>query len=281
MLSNQNLPLFWYSLYKFNPSPPIFSRHWLRKVTDQEKENYGDLLSKYLYYKIKGVKPKWYNPIRDPAKPHFLAVGSVLNFANPQSIVWGSGVINSSHKLSDSDYRAVRGPLTRKRILESGFNCPEIYGDPCLLLPEFYNPEIEKKFELGIIPHFCDLKIVKSLIKNSSIKIIELLTNDIEKTTREILECHNIISSSLHGIIAAHAYGIPAVWVKFSNNLFGDGIKFKDYFASVRLNEYMGEFWTGQGGIEELKRICNKYPNLPEQDVIDELKNNLLANCPY
>lgn len=281
MSDYRNLPLFWYSLYKFNPSPPVFSKHWIRKVTGQEKENYGDLLSKYLYQKITGVKPTWYDPINEQSKPHFFAVGSILNFAKSESIVWGSGIINSNHKVSNCDYRAVRGPLTRKRIVERGYHCPEVFGDPGLLLPEFYNPKIEKKFELGIIPHFGDLKIVKSLVKNSSIKIIELLTNDIEKTTREILECHNIISSSLHGIIAAHAYGIPAVWVKFSNNLFGDGIKFKDYFASVGLSEYKGEFWTGIGGIEDLKRICNRYPNLPEKDVIDKLKNGLLSNCPY
>lgn len=227
------------------------------------------------------MKPKWYNPIVDPVKPHFLGAGSILNFASSESIVWGSGVINSFHKISNSDYRAVRGPLTRKRILEKGYSCPEVYGDPGLLLPEFYNPIFDKKFELGIIPHFTDLTIVRSRIKSSSIKIINLLTNDIEKTTREILECQNIISSSLHGLIVAHAYNIPAVWMQFSDNLFGDGIKFQDYFSSVGLEGYIGEYWNGQSSIKNLMKEFEKYPSRPKTKIMKNLKKGLICSCPF
>jgi hypothetical protein len=41
-------------------------------------------------------------------------------------------------------------------------------------------------------------------------------------------------SSSSHGIIV-HAYGIPAVWQKFSNKVFGDDIKYQDYMESVEV----------------------------------------------
>lgn len=43
----------------------------------------------------------------------------------------------------------------------------------------------------------------------------------------------------MHGLIIAHAYGIPAIWIK-KNYIFTDGLKFFDYFSSVNIPEYEG-----------------------------------------
>jgi hypothetical protein len=42
-----------------------------------------------------------------------------------------------------------------------------------------------------------------------------------------------IVSSSLHGLIIAHAYGREAAWLKFSDRPLGDDFKFRDYWASI------------------------------------------------
>jgi hypothetical protein len=48
-----------------------------------------------------------------------------------------------------------------------------------------------------------------------------------------LTSCRRIISSSLHGIIFAHAFDIPAAWVKISPRVIGDGFKFFDYYSSI------------------------------------------------
>ena len=106
---NAPLPLFYWSEKKF-----IF----------KEKENYGDLLSKYLVEKISGREVKWVHPRKQPwykiGKTNYLAIGSIIHHANKHSIVWGSGIIDKKQQVAEADFRAVRGPETRRFLFGSG-----------------------------------------------------------------------------------------------------------------------------------------------------------------
>ena len=201
-----------------------------------KKNNFGDILNKYLVEQLSGktvhqIRSWHYN------KPHFFVIGSILQDVNKYSIVWGSGFISIDSKCKESPkiVRAVRGPLSRKMLLNQGIDCPEVYGDPALLMPKIYNPiNIDKKYELGIIAHYVDKDSLWIKNNNSkNIKFIDIQTSNFTSFIDQIKECKKIISSSLHGIIIADAYDVPSLWVEFSKKVYGDGFKFKDYFASV------------------------------------------------
>ncbi|UJH92532.1 polysaccharide pyruvyl transferase family protein [Antarcticibacterium sp. 1MA-6-2] len=271
LLKDEPLPLFYWSERKF-----IF----------KDKENYGDLLSEYLVEKISGTPVRWVHPKKQPwykwNKMNYLAIGSIIHHATKDSVIWGSGIIDQKQKTADADFRAVRGPRTRNYLLNLGYKCPPVYGDPALLLPLYFKPEEEKKYKLGIIPHYHDYKnVAKTYQDQTEILVIDLMTLNVEEVTHEILQCEKTISSSLHGLIVSHAYRTPCVWVEFSDKLFGDGIKFTDYMESVELQVYQPQFLRERLSLEELEELLNKFPAQPEWEVLERLQKDLLIACPF
>lgn len=268
-------------------SKPIPLFYWSeRKFTFKDKENYGDLLSKYLVEKISDRPVKFVHPKKQSwytwNKKNYLAIGSILHHASKDSIVWGSGIIDKKQQIAPADFRAVRGPRTREYLLGLGYDCSEIYGDPALLLPNYYHPQVEKKYKVGIIPHYHDFKEVSKAYQNDpEINVIDMMTLDVEAVTLQILECETTISSSLHGMIVSHAYEIPSVWVEFSDKLFGDGVKFADYLESVGLTVYKPEFLDRPFSSEEFIKLTEKFPARPKWEKLKELQQSLLANCPF
>ncbi len=126
-------------------------------------------------------------------------------------------------------FLAVRGPKTQRLFPDV---CPEIYGDPAIFMPDIYKPKkLEKTYSVGIIPHYIDWPIFKDkkvFIEDPSILLINV-TQPYKDTIDQINACDRIISTSLHGCIAAEAYGKPTAWLSVSNRILGAHFKFNDY----------------------------------------------------
>lgn len=256
------------------------------KLQKKQKENYGDLLGRYLVEKISNKKVVWVNPkkisIFNWFSPIYVTIGSNLSHVTENCVVWGSGIISKGYRVKKAQFLAVRGPQTRKYLMEFGYQVPEVYGDPALLLPRYFNPKVEKKYSYGIVPHYNDMKVIKNWFSNSAdIHIIDMMTNDVEAKTLEFLACKKIVSSSLHGMIVAHAYGIPAVWQKFSENVFGDDIKYRDYLESVKLKFYQPKIKEIEYSDAELATLFLQLPSLPVESDVAALRNGLMDVCPF
>lgn len=250
------------------------------------KENFGDLVGAYLVEKISNKKVVWVHPkkwhFKDYFQPIYVTAGSILANVNTKCVVWGSGIIQKDQIVKSAKFLAVRGPQTRKNLMAQGYDVPEVYGDPALLLPKYYNPDIKKTYKLGIVPHYADYEFVNEMYKEvEDVLIIDLMTLSIESVTDLFLKCERILSSSLHGIIISHAYQIPAVWIEFSDKLYGDGIKFRDYFESVNLPSYQPNNVTDSSGIQDVVDNFDTFPNLPKESDVQLLQDGLLKACPF
>lgn len=190
-----------------------------------KSNNFGDIITPAIfdYFNIK------YDSVDSHYDANIISTGSIARRAEPNTIVLGSGIISMIDKVHPTaDWRFVRGPLTREKIISSGGECPRLFLDPGLLLPKMVRRE-KTIFDLGYIPHFSEYEHISSIYDN----VINLKNPNINEVIKSITSCKKTISSSLHGIICSHAYGIPSAWVSPISPLKGDNIKFYDYFLSV------------------------------------------------
>lgn len=192
--------------------------------------NFGDILSPIVvdYMMDKRVE---YTHYLKPGK--LLAIGSILRALKENDVVWGSGSMydNTIIPPNNVKFLAVRGPLTRDLIK---LPCPEIYGDPALLMPKIYKPQIfpkHKRYKIGVIPHKVDYYLFSN-INSTEIRLIDITSNPYS-IIDAMHYCDVIISTSLHGIIVAEAYNIPAIWLRVSDNILGGDFKFHDYLLST------------------------------------------------
>lgn len=201
--------------------------------TIPSRPNFGDALTPWLIRRLTGRHPTFVRP-EDPKHKYFVT-GSIMSYAGAHCSVWGCGIMNRNDYISPgAELLAVRGPLTRARALECGADCPEVYGDPALLLPQLYGPRTDgRRWLVGVMPHFSDMpRLVGAWRASGELRLIDP-QGPVEKVIDELASCEFVVSSSLHGIIASHAYGVPAVWVKFRDLPRGDDSKFHDYFNSI------------------------------------------------
>jgi hypothetical protein len=244
---------------------------WAGSTMEMNYLNYGDALSPVMVSLVTGLSVR-----RVPTRSknvRLAAVGTIAHgFDLGTTYFWGTGSSpwrNPSAPLPERqpfvrtensvfNVCATRGPLSRDLL--GGGAVP--FCDPVWLLPRFYNPQVEKKYELGIILHLSELEsrelnagpkldIKRSQIPASlqgKIKTINTLTaissQALGEKTAEILECKRIVSTSLHGLVIAESYGIPCLY--FPN--FGDktGLvveSLKESFVDLR----MQDLYTGIG----------------------------------
>lgn len=111
------------------------------------KENIGDYLSGIVCEYAASLQD--YSLSKCYEKKHLYGIGSVATSGFQNATIWGSGMLNypSSKKRKfifnhfvKLDIRAVRGPLTREALQWYGHDCPEVYGDPAILMPKIYQP---------------------------------------------------------------------------------------------------------------------------------------------
>lgn len=242
--------------------------------------NWGDALNPVLVESISGQRPihvddTMYIPQR---RPIFSVIGSILGTSRwPNTEVWGSGFIAADRTFACKPRRihAVRGPLSRDLALSQGVSCPEVYGDPALLYPRFYTPGLIPTYDVGLIPHYVDREAawVRDISQTSAASVIDVLSG-VREFVDAVCKCRVIASSSLHGIIAADAYGIPFVWIELSDRVIGDRFKFHDYFASTGRRLITPVRIRPQTSLSEV--LDRAIEPGPEVDL-----DRLMAACPF
>lgn len=194
--------------------------------------NFGDYLSSVIVTKMAAVKDCFLDEERS-SEARLLAIGSILHFARDGDMVWGSGVNGKvpveRHRFTNLDVRAVRGPLTRDFLHRRGIETPEIFGDPGILVADLLKNRFPKPKERGsevvFVPNLHDLDRMRDW---------ENVVSPLDpwwSVIRRISEAGHVISTSLHGLVVADAFGVPCTYLRLSEEekLF----KYEDYAFGV------------------------------------------------
>jgi len=207
----------------------------------------------------------------------------------PAVCVWGAGFIEEpdlgrQKLLRRLDVRACRGLHTLnllKKINGAKVSENTVTADPGLLAGRLTDTsDIVKKYALGVIPHYVDKNnplLSKIDVKDSTILDIQQSPETFIKT---IAQCENVISSSLHGLIAADSLGIPSVRMILSDNIHGGDFKFNDYYSAFGMDSHdVINLARRKFTNRDLPGIKNNYKIKPE--TVMNLQNALLASFPF
>lgn len=184
---------------------------------------------------------------RTVARPHplfwghrLITIGTTAHLVSRcVADLWGTGApgANSPFQLQ-RDFRprwltkliphALRGPFSAALLAEAGYGQPLALGEPAWLLPKLWpKPARPPRHELGVIihlseaanrhpgalahPEFLRYHVAPELA--DTVRIITtvhaLNASAMRAKLDEMLDCRRILSTGLHGLVLAEAYGLP------------------------------------------------------------------------
>ncbi len=162
-----------------------------------------------------------------------IVTGSILEQVPPgwKGIICGAGrlVRDSRLNLDQAKVLAVRGPYSAQDV-PGDF----ALGDPGLLADELVTVATRDR-QLGILPHWTDTRLAhQGEFQEYNPLVISPFRDPLE-VIAEVGRCEKLVTSSLHGLICADAFGIPVRFEKSPRLLPEEGGLFKvnDYSASI------------------------------------------------
>lgn len=211
-------------------------------------DNFGDKLTKELI-KSEYIEEVYWDELEHA---NVCGIGSIINrfvkrkkslFYNNVLYVFGSGMRETEENENDIFIRklkiyAVRGEYTKGYIERVMGHKIEnvVLGDGGLLVRNIMPTHfVEKKYELGIIPHYIDeederFHTWKSKIKDS---VIISVKEEPETFIAKLMECKRVVSTAMHPLIACDALRIPNIWGYLPNaNQRDMSYKFNDYYSA-------------------------------------------------
>ena len=150
--------------------------------------------------------------------------------------VWGSGCYGGDEasaktcltkkmiEEADLTVAALRGPLSLDLVaahcstpLPSGEKVVPL-GDPGMILPWLYQPRVSDRGRLAVlvVPHFSDAAFITNHLKHHSARVMQPgcpWRDLVDAMTSADL----VLSSALHPLVVAEAYGVPAAWLRDPN----------------------------------------------------------------
>lgn len=223
------------NIVSWNPKRSIFRGRFTSRIPIRRKiNNFGDLIGPLIVMRIleeSGIR-NVQGSRRDVSARNLLTVGSILHLAKNQDTIWGSGrngkIKEELHRFKQLSVRALRGPLTKEFLEKKSILCPDVFGDPALLFPLFFKEFVklteDPLHDFTVIPNLNDLHCYRAD------QNVVNPTSDLFSIIERIARSRFVVGSSLHAIILAESFGIPARLIESESE---DPFKYEDYYLGT------------------------------------------------
>lgn len=197
--------------------------------------NAGDILSRQLIEKHYGC------PTRNETTggKRLLVVGSIGHRIQAGDVLCGIGIkTREIPTAAQAPVRiwGLRGPVSREVFLRAGHDVSEakFFLDPGLLMRFQMAEALQSVRPEGaiFIPHYRERGQCVGRLP-SGIRFVDI-DSDPRDVALAVIGAELVYTSSLHGIIFAHALGRPCMWVRPQTD--EPMLKYEDYYASVGLD---------------------------------------------
>jgi pyruvyltransferase len=200
----------------------IVKTYWWR-----DRLNFGDQITSHLLQHYAGLDAQW----SPAAEADLISTGSILGHvpADWTGNILGSGKLFEHDKVPENArVWALRGPLSAK-----GIRGDYALGDPGLLADELV-PRPVRTHKLGILPHWSDRTLTQRTEWDQFSPLRIYPDWEPLDVLAAIGSCDKLVTSSLHGVIVADAFGIPRRFEP-TPRLHKEGgfLKHLDYNASI------------------------------------------------
>lgn len=199
--------------------------YWCRCAHDR---NFGDQLGPLLMARA-GAEVAWSEAPASDA----VCVGSIAEHLPPgyTGVVAGIGVAHA-HTAPDLGAATVLGLRGRLSWEAAGRPSGAVLADPGLLAPRLLAARPEPAREVGVVPHFTDRALWNRWRRNGRGHHLINVTAPALHVIAEIASCRRIVTSSLHAVVVADAFGIASRYEPFPK-IQGRGHKFDDHASAV------------------------------------------------
>lgn len=241
--------------------------------------NFGDVISQHIVSHVSGRDVVW----AEPGEAQIFALGSIMrpvartykDGKAHRPWIWGTGCIDSVGRrfVNHVEFAAVRGPETAARL---GVDVAT-YGDPGILIDRVAGPPPAPSGKVGLVLHHSQRNSDKARAVLDALPDLMPIdvTGDAIDVVHQIAGCAHVISSSLHGLIVADAYGVPNTWLDPEGIHKSPRFKFHDYAAAI------GRDLPEPIGLEDIRnQLAPDGATVADQDRLEEMKTQLAAAFP-
>lgn len=235
----------------------------------KDTNNFGDEFNKWLCEKLTGREFTWAENMST------LICGSHLQDARCETHIWGAGfgsMFQECYELTPIVH-TLRGIYSAIRLMQLGWvSGSEFIGffDPMMVLNEFFTQRTGHG--VGLIRHYADYDGT-----DCGLDEIDVCAG-VDDVVDFILQHDAIITSSLHGLIAADILGRKSALVSFGDRIDTDGFKYADYFSSAGYTGYKPIQVDNKSLLDIVPELRNVAPPVQSKEYLKQLTTYLNEN---